>query len=107
MDTRVVNGVLESWLSRATKDSLAVERSERLLLDMVPNMQVHPNIESFELVLKCKQSQKNSPLGSQTRSDARREEVIALLDDEYKNGNLRCKLEEYLTKRQAWIMFNP
>ena len=104
LDTRIVNGVLKSWLSRATKDSEAVERSVQLLLDL-RSMHVNPNIPSFDLVLKSKESQKNSPLGSQAMN-ARTEQVIALLDEEYKNGTLRCKLEDYLTKRQAWILFN-
>jgi hypothetical protein len=104
LDTRVFNGVLKSWLEKSTKDSQAVDRSEVLLLDM-PRLEVHPNMMTFDMVLQCKDRHKNSAMGRQT-TNSRNDEIIALLDEEFKNGNLDCTLEQYLTKRQAWVLFN-
>jgi len=105
LDTRVFNGVLKSWKAKAAKDVEAVERSENLLLDM-PRFEVHPDITSFDLVLQCKERQKKSSLGKQATL-SRSHEIILLLDTVYKEGNLGCTLEQYLTQRQAFVLFNP
>ena len=98
LDSRIVNSVLSSWSDKASEDPQAVRRSLDILLSL-PLWRVHPTPYSFDIVLKALKSG-----ASESRTtDARMDEVVALLDNEFRNGTLGCKLEYYLKKRQAWM----
>jgi hypothetical protein len=102
LDTRTFNQVLKAWLSKASVLPQAADRAEELLLNM-SRLGVKPNTTSFQYVLDCRRQSLSSSQGHRGNVAPRIEQVIALLDREYKRGGLvNLNNESYIELRHSW-----
>jgi hypothetical protein len=102
LDTRTFNQVLKAWLTKASILPQAADRAEEMLLNM-SRLGVKPDSTSFQFALDCRRRSRSSIQGEQGNVAPRIEQVIALLDREYKRGGLvNLNNESYLGLRQGW-----
>ena len=104
LDTRTFNYVLKAWLSQAALMPEAASRAEDLLLSM-RGLSVKPSISSFQRVLDCHRRCRGS--FKDHKYAPRVKEVLAILDQAYKRGDLSgVKSESYLRLRQGWSLLD-
>jgi hypothetical protein len=107
-NTRIFNTVLKGWLSRASVHPDAAVRAEDLLLSM-KSAGSRPNAASFQYVLgawrkSLNHANANHVYQRHIKRSPQVDRVLALFDQERKNGRLGGNQEMQMTIRQGWSL---